>query len=275
MRRHPVGRPRASVLCAALLAATGCGSSSQESGDSQPLSVVALSRHGIRSPTASIESLNRYTTRPQGFARWPAPADVPGNLSSAGLQNAVRLGAWYRDFYTAQGLLPARGTCPATGAVFVYADLFERTLQAAQGYLDGLFQSETTRACGIEVSHATGRLDPYIITAAAGVCRIDTVADRAAFDAKAGSAASLIDTYAAELRMLQTVTQCPLLDLLTTVSTSGFVAYAGGTLFDVADTLTATFQLEYAQGMPDKDAPRPRARRAWAGAPSRQGACPR
>ena len=139
------------------------------------LSVVAISRHGIRSPTSSVESMNLYTLRPQGFPMWPTPADVPGNLSTVGQQNSTRLGSWYRDFSAAQGLLPPRGSCPAAGEVFVYADVFERTIHTAQGYLDGMFLSEVTPDCGIQVVSSTEQLDPYIDTAAAGVCQLSLI----------------------------------------------------------------------------------------------------
>jgi glucose-1-phosphatase len=55
--------------------------------------------------------------------------------------------------------------------------------------------------------------------------------------------------------MLQAVTQGPtaLADLSTAVATTGYVRFASGTVFDVADRITETFQLEYAQGMPTTD----------------------
>jgi len=234
--------------------AAGCGSSSnQNSGDTELLSVVAISRHGIRSPTSSVATLNQYTTQPQGFPLWPAPADVAGNLSTVGMQNVTRLGAWYRDFYTAQGLLPAKGSCPAAGTVYAYADVNERTIQTAQGYLDGMFQSEATPDCGVQVISSSKPVDPYIVTFASGKCSIDTAADLVAFNARTGDPATLINTYSAQLQTLQAVTQSPspLLSLPTTIATAGYVKFANGSLFDVADNLTETFQLEYAQGMPD------------------------
>lgn len=268
MERFSFNRFYLIVFCCTLIMVTGC-TSSQNDG-TELLSVVAISRHGIRSQTASIESMNQYTTQPQGFPLWPPPADVPGNLSTVGKRNVTLLGAWYRDFYTAQGLLPPRGSCPAAGAVFVYADVDERTIQTAQGYLDGLFQSEAMPDCGVQVVSSSKPVDPYIVTFATGKCQIDTAADLVAFNARTGGAASLIKTYAAQLQTLQAVTQCcepaacatpanptptscSLLDLSTTIAANGYVRFASGTLFDVADRVTETFQLEYAQGMPDTD----------------------
>ncbi len=238
------------AVCCALAMAAGCSSSDDE-GD-ELLSVVVISRHGIRSPTTDIDTLNQYTSREQGFPSWPVPDNQKGLLTAVGQENAARLGAWYRDYYAAHGLLPARGTCPAAGKVYVYANVEQRTIHTAQGYLDGLFQAETTPHCGVEVKRASGPVDPYIITFASGKCAVDTATDLDAFQARTGGAAALIDAYSAELQLLQTVTQSPtpLVSLPTTIATAGYVRFGSGTLFDLADTITETFQLEYAQGMP-------------------------
>lgn len=248
------------VVIPTLLA--GCSpSSNQNSADTELLSVVAISRHGIRSP----EDLSQYTSRPEGFPKWPASVvdpkdpekigpDVAGNLSIFGKQNVTRLGAWYRDYYTAQGLLPAIGSCPEPETVFVYADVLERTIQTAQGYVNGMFQSDETPGCGVTVMSSSEKADPYIVPFlnATGECQVETGADYDVFMARIGSAASLINTYSAQLQTLQAVTQSPspLLDLPTSISQDFYVRFDSGTLFDVADTLTETFEIEYAQGMP-------------------------
>jgi len=246
MRRSAVG-PLGAVCCAFAIAACSSG------GGDELLSVVMISRHGIRSPTADVASLNQYTSRAQGFPVWPVPEDGKGLLTDIGKLDAARLGAWYRDYYAARGLLPRRGTCPAAGKVYAYADVNQRTIQTAQAYLDGLFQGEATTDCGVEVNRASGPVDPYIVTFATGKCAIDTAGDLEAFQARTGGAAALIDTYSTELQLLQTITQSPtpLVGLPATVATTGYVRFDKGTLFDVADDITETFQLEYAQGMPD------------------------
>jgi hypothetical protein len=262
-----------------------CGDNEGNSDDTKLLSVVAISRHGIRSQTASLDSANQDTLRQQGFPLWPVPAATPGNLSTVGQQNATRLGAWYRDFYAAQGLLPPRGSCPPAETVFVYADVLERTIQTAQGYLDGMFQSEATPDCWVPVVHSRKLVDPYIATAIALLdtpqCKIVTAVDLAAFNTAIGdNTSSLITKYSAQLQTLQTVTQCcqlaacatpanptpascSLLELPTgtnvnpktgvSANLTGAVAYAAGSLFDVADSVTEDFELQYAQGMPDTD----------------------
>ncbi len=156
------------LACAGVIAGLffcACSGDDGTSDNTDLLSVVAISRHGIRSQTPPREDVNLYTQRPQGYPLWPPPADVPGNLTTRGQDNAARLGAWYRDFYAAQGLLPPRGSCPAAGTVFAYADNIERTIHTAQGYLDGMFHGEATADCGVTVQHAAaGTVDPYINT---------------------------------------------------------------------------------------------------------------
>lgn len=212
-----------------------------------------------------------FTLQPEGFPLWPYPADTFGNLSTVGQQNAALLGAWYRDFYAAQGVLPAKGSCPAAGTFYIYADTFERTFMTAQGYLSGLFQTEALPDCGFHVvqfSPLVTVYDPYIQTLRAGIpnCAINTTQDQTAFYARIGGVnniPALINTYTSQLQTLQTVTQCcqpsactpaknpcTLLDLPTTVNTIGAVMFAPGSLFDTADSVSEDLELQYAQGMP-------------------------
>jgi len=267
------------AVCSIFTMLTGCISSNLNGGGNgsgtQLLSVVVISRHGIRSPTYPQATMNLFTQRPQGFPLWPAPADTPGSLSTVGQQNVALLGSWYRDFYAARGILPAKGSCPAAGTVYVYADLNERTLQTARGYVDGMFQSEAPLDCGVSVVQSNKPVDPYIDTAAAGICAINTTQDLAVFNAQTDGAnnfAALINTYSSQLQTLQTVTQCcqlsacitptnltptscSLLELPRTVNQTGAVSFASRSLFGVADTLTETFELEYGQGMSDTYCP--------------------
>jgi len=154
--------------------------------------------------------------------------------------------------------------------MYVYADLHERTIETAQGYLDGMFSTESTPDCGFLVNHTTESVDPYIDTLQAGICKVDTAVDQAAFDAKTGgNPESLKTTYASQLETFQTVTQCcaleacktkenptpascSVMELPSAVSvnaTTGELSF--GPLFSVASAVTEMFQLEYAQGMPE------------------------
>jgi hypothetical protein len=118
-----------------------------------------------------------------------------------------------------------------------------------------MFLSEAMPDCGFQVAHSSNPVDLYIVPFLnpTGQCQVDKQSDLAVFNARIGSVASLTNTYDSELQTLQTVTQSPtpLLNIPTTISQDYYVSFASGTLFYGADTLTETFELEYAQGMPD------------------------
>jgi 4-phytase/acid phosphatase len=220
-----------------------------DAADTELLSVVAVSRHGIRSPTLPNTVMNLFTGRPQGFPDWSPPADVPGYLSAKGKQVATDLGSWYRDYYAGQGLLPARGTCPDDGAVYVYADTDERTKQTAQGYLDGMFQGEKTPDCGVQVQFAAAAPDPYFETVDAGLCKSDFSTDMAALQKMTGGDPSCLKTqYASQFQLLWDVTDSSAL-------VKDVAAISTFALFALASELTETFELEYAEGMPAADCP--------------------
>jgi len=243
--------------------------------DTELLSVVMVSRHGIRSLHIPLEDFNKYTQRPQGFPVWPPPADVPGNLSAKGKENVTKLGSWYRDFYASQGLLPARGNCPPDGKVFVYANVMERTIQTAQGYINGLFKDEKTADCGVKVIHAEGETDPYFTAASvSGLCKTDSTRDLKAFnDAVGGNPDSLKIKYSSRLRMMQDVTKCCAPEACQTVKNpkpssctlmelpsapgihekTGIVKF--DTLFHVASGIAETLELEYVEGMAERKCP--------------------
>jgi len=60
---------------------TGCTSYSHNDG-TELLSVVAISRHGIRSQTVSMAQYNQFTLPSRGIFRCGRPAAVPGQLST-------------------------------------------------------------------------------------------------------------------------------------------------------------------------------------------------
>jgi 4-phytase/acid phosphatase len=97
------------------------------------VSTVALSRHGVRSPIAGHPALATFAA--DTWPTWPVPS---GDLTPRGAELAKLLGAYYREYYAAQGLFPARG-CPPTGRVVAWADVDQRTLVTAQSLLDGMF----------------------------------------------------------------------------------------------------------------------------------------
>src|SRR5215211_625243 len=86
------------------------------------VSTVVLSRHGVRSPIAAHTAL--ATLAADTWPAWPVPS---GHLTPRGAELAKLLGAYYREYYTAQGIFPERG-CPLKGQVVAWADVAQRTL---------------------------------------------------------------------------------------------------------------------------------------------------
>jgi hypothetical protein len=62
------------------------------------VSTVALSRHGVRSPIAGHPAL--ATLAADTWPSWPVPS---GHLTPRGAELAKLLGAYYREYYAAQG----------------------------------------------------------------------------------------------------------------------------------------------------------------------------
>lgn len=113
------------------------------------LKVVALSRHGVRSPTQSPETLKAWSDR-----RWPEWNTVPGHLTERGADLIRAEWQGLRQSLAFDGLLPA-SECPAPQSVFVYADNEERTLATARAMLEGL-----SPGCGFKVFSRPEGTDP-------------------------------------------------------------------------------------------------------------------
>ena len=113
------------------------------------LKVVALSRHGVRSPTQSPSTLETWSSRD-----WPAWNTAPGNLTARGAE--LIEGEWIglRESLAFDGLLPA-SECPPAGSVLVYADNEQRTLATAAAMLEGL-----APGCGMKTLSSRSGHDP-------------------------------------------------------------------------------------------------------------------
>src|SRR5437899_1411598 len=95
--------------------------------------VVMLSRHGVRAPTMSNDTLAQFSSRP--WPTWPTPI---GYLTPRGKALAKLMGAYYRAMLTRRGLFTA-DDCPSPGLVHVRADLDQRTIATGVALLEGLF----------------------------------------------------------------------------------------------------------------------------------------
>ena len=243
------------ILRAALVAAVLCGDAAV-AADYELISAVIVSRHGVRSPTETHPPLATIAAEP--WPSWPVP---PGHLTPRGAELATLLGAYYREHYAAQGLLPAQG-CPQPGDVYAWADLDQRTRVTAEALLKGMFPG-----CDLQAGYLTGaKLDPLFHPTGAGVCRIDLARTRQAVLDRVGTLTALRKKYQGEIAAMQSVLKCcgpkvcraagatgscALGDLPTkiTVSHHGARAHLSGPIA-IGSTAAEVFLLGYAQGFP-------------------------
>jgi 4-phytase/acid phosphatase len=140
--RHPVGIVFLLFVCFCAVPARGA--------DSELRYVVILSRHGVRSPTAKPEDLNRYSAEP-----WPDWGVAPGMLTPHGRDLMRTLGAWDRTYLAQQSLLAPAG-CNDTKYVFAWSDSDTRTRESAAALLEGMLPG-----CDVATkSRPTGDKDP-------------------------------------------------------------------------------------------------------------------
>jgi len=112
--------------------------------------VVVLSRHGVRSPTWTLDRLNSYSALP-----WPAFSVDPGILTPRGYELLKRFGAYDRAAYASHGLLTAQG-CADVASTYIWADTDQRTLASGHALAESLYPS-----CALQVhSLAEGENDP-------------------------------------------------------------------------------------------------------------------
>ena len=238
------------------------------------LKMVVVSRHGVRSPLQSNEALAAWTAGRE----WPQwPTRRPGMLTDRGAELAALMGGYYRAHAAQQGLLPS-GRCPAAHAVFIRADVDERTVATAHALARG-FAPE----CQVGVRSAAPSPDPLFHPAKAQVCAIDAKkAAQAILVRLPDGFAGLDRRHRAALATMQELLQCCRPDIcqrgdadaccrasacansgatggtctLTDIPT-GLTAGAAGPrmcgAIGIGSTAAEIFLLEYAQGMREPD----------------------
>ena len=189
------------------------------------------------------------------------PTRRSSDLTPRGAELAKLLGAYYREYYAAQGLFPARG-CPPTGRAVAWADVDQRTLVTAQSLLDGMFPG-----CGLVPASSSMPVDPLFHPTRAGVCRIDPDRARQSVLRRAGGdLASLHRKFRAEIAAMQRVLKCCQPELCRASGTSApcslrnlpsaLVAGDNGVRLSgpitIGSTASEVFLLEYADGLPDQ-----------------------
>jgi 4-phytase/acid phosphatase len=143
--------------------------------------VVMLSRHGVRSPTATNDALRPYAAEP-----WPNWGVAPGELTEHGRKLLGILGGWYRVWLRQDGLLPEAG-CGTVAAVHVRADVGQRTMESARSLASGMFPG-----CAVQTHFAASDPDPLFHPVTSGLVRGDAALASAAISGRIGGHAEAI-----------------------------------------------------------------------------------
>lgn len=217
------------------------------------LKIVALSRHGVRSPTQHRDTLSLWSTRV--WPHWPAQR---GHLTRRGARLVTAMWEDLRGHMLNLGLLPD-AVCPPQGTIFVRADTDQRTRATAQALLEAL-----APGCGQGYAVAHARPDPLFHPVKAGLYSFDpaqTATD--VLSAAGGDLEHLYADYAGSLDLISRLSappspelcarfnlppQCRLGDIPTSVSVSPQgrgVSLQGG--LGMASSLAEIFLLEYGQ----------------------------
>lgn len=264
IRRSALVLSLAAILCVAGCAAPSRAGRTQSADVSatqhwQLESVVIVSRHGVRSPTRTKPPLQQLS--PQPWPTWPVQ---PGQLTARGAALVEQMGRYYGAWLREQRVLPA-GTCPASGEVYAWADVDQRTRLTGDALLRGI-----APGCGLTAAHQASldKADPVFHATESGVCALDPQQARRAIDERlgAGGLASLSSTYAATLGRMSDVLQfraspsciqspqpdqCryEALPNQVQIDETGRHLRLDGPL-GIASTVSEVFLLEYAQGLP-------------------------
>jgi len=248
------------LACALLCQLPAQGHAAQQ-GAEQPrlIKIVALTRHGVRAPTQSADTLSQWSTR--NWPQWPVPR---GFLTPRGARLVTAMWEDMRGSMLNLGLLPD-AACPPPGKVFVRADVDQRTKATAKALVDGLCPDGSL---SYAVSGQTP--DPLFHPVQAGVQHFDPASVAASImDNAGGDLDRLHEDNAAALTHLQHLSaplapemcsrynlppSCGLSDLPNSVSVEADGSGAGlsGALA-TASGLAEVFLLEYAQ-WPDASA---------------------
>ena len=100
--------------------------------DSELKLVIVLTRHGVRSPLQTNETLGKYAAEP-----WPQWSVPPAILTPHGRQQMVLVGNYYRERYVAEGLLTG-DAAKDFPQIFFRSDNDQRTQETARALANGL-----------------------------------------------------------------------------------------------------------------------------------------
>ena len=162
---------------------------------------VLVNRHGVRSPTAPNDQLDKYSATP-----WPTWPVEPGFLSPRGEELMRLMGGYYRVLYGGRGLVQA-DDCPTAGTVAAWTDLSQRTRTSGAALLAGMYPRCAKLPLRNQANFTVP--DPLFNPQPTASCPMDIGANRAAILARlGGSFAAVQRDSAASLSMMQSVL-CP------------------------------------------------------------------
>lgn len=205
---------------------------------------VVLTRHGVRSPTWTLERLNEFSTSP-----WPDWGVAPGNLTTHGRDLMKIMGAYYREYFSQLGLL-GKPNCKDAARVYFWSDTDQRTVETAKA-----LREEILPGCQGDVRSVTGKSDALFDPIESGVAKPDPKLGVAAvkgriglnLDALTGAHRQALDVLHQILngsgKAVRSVFDEP---IAITANESG--AEMTGPL-RLASTLTENLLLEYTDGM--------------------------
>lgn len=243
----------------ALLIAMPC-QAIESDAESKLLKVVVISRHGVRAPTQGKKALELWSQKP-----WPVWPVEKGDLTPRGSHLVTAMWSNIGLRLAKMGLLP-ENTCPPQSAIFVRADVDERTRATAAALLAGFGPN-----CNLGYAVLQGvKVDPLFHPVKAGLFHFNPVS--AATDIlsnTSGGLDNLQDEYSTIINLIGSisgepapqlcerfamVSDCSISDLPNAISVSpdGSNIKLAGSL-DIASSMAEIFLLEYAQ-WPGQDA---------------------
>lgn len=190
-------RLRNALMTAAGLALLASAAQAETGGPTEGLKlerVVMMMRHSVRPPTKAPATPAGTTA--QAWGTWTTPY---GELTAHGGEGARLMGAYYRTFLSARGLLPHEG-CAASGDIVAWASGKQRAIKTAEMFVEGL-----QPGCGLKVAHPDDEANDPIFHPAEGID--GDIALKAAQRQKPGVAAEA-RIHAADFAILQRVLGC-------------------------------------------------------------------
>jgi 4-phytase / acid phosphatase len=215
--------------------------------------VVALSRHGVRSPIGNTDLLNKYSAAP--WPKWDVP---PSYLTPHGFALMKLFGVWDRVKFSGDGLFAPTG-CADAAHVTILADSDERTRETGKALAEGMFPG-----CPIEVHAKAEGVEDSLYRVPGGLSREDKALAAAAVAGRIGGNPNLpTEAFRPQLAALdQVLAGCghaaPTDEKRTSIFEVPVVLGAGSNYasgyrgpLTVASTMAENILLEYTTGMSD------------------------